>query len=338
MKPVHAAILCLACGFGGAALAFLVQPERPAQQVAATPAPDDARLARVEDQLAGLDDRIAELQKLKANQASAPVTEREQPAEETDTTSTKPGADTSKLDELAERVKEIEKGDEAARKLREDAALKLMTGNDGEQEEAAYLLGKLAAMGDEDAKKALREAMKSADADTREWAIEGLNGIGLVEFLPELKLLMNDPEPDVREEVAQTLASMPADQAGPLLVAMLSDKEPDVLVGAIEVLGELGYQAAATDLLPLTRHADEEVALEAAIAMRHCGDPSAAEALVPTIGAKVGSGNADERRRALRTLRQMDLESCRSYFEQALNDSDGRVRREAERGLAELNE
>jgi HEAT repeat protein len=255
-----------------------------------------------------------------------------------DSATPKPAGDAAKLEELSERLAELETGEAAARAMRDKAIFNLNNGGDREQEDAALLLGKLAAGGDEAAKKALREGMKSADPVVREWAIEALNGTGLVEFLPDLKALMNDPEPDVREEVTQTLASMPAGQAGPLLMAMLGDKEPDVLIGAIEVLGELEYKAAAVDLLPLTRHGDEQVALEAAIAMRHCGDSSAAENLVPTLGAKLGSTDSDERRRAVRTLRRISLESARPYLEQALNDADQRVRREAERALAELNE
>jgi HEAT repeat protein len=341
MKPVYAAILCMACGFAGAGLVYLLQSTQPQQkQVATAPADDDARVARLEDEVSSLNAKIDDLLKLRAEPRSTPDSRKpdKTDAAPKDDATPKVADDTAKLKELSERLADLETGEAAARAMREKAIFNLNNGGEQEQEDAAMLLGKLAAGGDEAAKKALRDAMKSTDPVVREWAIEALNDTGLVEFLPELKALMNDPEPDVREEITQTLASMPADQAGPLLMAMLGDKEPDVLVGAIEVLGELEYKAAAADLLPLTRHADEEVALEAAIAMRHCGDSSAAENLVPTLGAKLSSTDADERRRTVRTLRRISLESARPYLEQALNDADQRVRREAERALAELNE
>jgi HEAT repeat protein len=198
------------------------------------------------------------------------------------------------------------------------------------------LLGELAAEGDEGAKKALRDAMKSKDAKVREWAVEALNDSGLVEFIPDLKALMKDGEPDVREEVTQTLAGMPADKAGPLLVSMLNDPNQDVVLGALEGIGGLEYKAAINDLIPLTRSGDERIAINAAIAMNDCGDSSAAENWVPTLGSRLNSTDVDTRRRAIRDLRHMGLESSRPYLEQAAKDEDGRVRHDAERALRHL--
>ncbi|MBZ0137552.1 MAG: HEAT repeat domain-containing protein [Planctomycetes bacterium] len=341
MKPLHTILLALACGFGGAAFAYLTLPgqDTPRVAVALPDNPDDERLARLENEIAGLNERLDNLATLPA----LPLPERrDTPESKVETELATEGAgnaqDNLRLKELSERLAEIENGEAAARALRDKAVIDLKSGDGRAQQEAARLLGQLAAGGDEASKKALREAMKSEDPDVREWAIEGLNGTGLVEFLPELKELMKDPAPDVREEVTQTLESMPAEVAGPLLVGMLNDPEPDVVVGAIEVLGDLKYAGAITDLLPLTRHANEEIAIEASIAMRRCGDSSAAESWVPTLGARLSGGNVDERRRAMRSLRQMGLESARAYFEQGLNDADPRVRRDAERGLRDLDE
>ncbi|MCA8946841.1 MAG: HEAT repeat domain-containing protein [Planctomycetes bacterium] len=345
MKPSTVGLLCIACSFAAAGLTFVLfessRPAPSAPQVShAEDSKDSERVALLEERVDALNSKLDDALKLQRDtvivrEASTGDAARG-PVEDT-TPAPKSETDPAKLKELAERLEEIESGESAARAMRDKAIIQLNSGDGREQAEAARLLGQLAMGGDEAAKKALREAMKSEDPDVREWAVEGLNDTGLVEFIDDLKLLMNDPEPDVREEVTQTLESMPADQAGPLLVSMLNDAESDVLVGAIEVLGDLKYTNAVADLLPLTRHADEEVSIAAAIAMRQCGDSSVAETWVPTLGARVSSESADERRRALRNLRHMNLESARPYIEQALEDPDRRVRREAERAIEKLN-
>ena len=342
MKPIHTVLLCLACSFlaAGATYGLTQMSPQPPQQFSTAPKDDSERVARLESEIGILNAKLNDLGKLQQDAPrpdSAPAKPRTDPRKD-DVAPTKASGDTTKIDDLAERLKEIESGEAAARALRDKAVIDLNSGDDRKQEEAARLLGHLAKEGDEAAKKALREAMKSQDSTVREWAVEALNDTGLAEFMPELKLLMNDPEADVREEVTQTLESMPADEAGPLLISMLGDSEPDVLIGAIEVLGSLEYKAAINDLLPLTRNANEEVAISAAIAMSSCGDSSAAEIWVPTLGARLSNEDAGERRRAVRYLREMGLESSRTYLEQAKQDSDWRVRREAERALQELDE
>lgn len=342
MKPLPTALICLACSFAAAALAYVLFDANH-KPLPAAQAPEDAaataRIGQLETDVSSLNSKVDELLKLRAEPAPLrPVADKPDATPGTTEVQPKAEGDTAKLDALAERLAEIESGEAAAREMRAKAILDLHSDDEDKQEDAARLLGQLAVGGDKAAKQALRDAMKSEDATVREWAIEALNDSGLVEFLPDLKALMNDPEPDVREEVTQTLASMPADQAGPLLVSMLTDAEPDVLLGAIEVLGDLEYKAAIADLLPLTRHSNEEIAIEAAVAMQRCGDPSAAETWVPTLGARLASADVEERRRAIRYLRSIGLESARVYFEQALKDSDQRVRRDAERALRDLNE
>ncbi|MCB9935991.1 MAG: HEAT repeat domain-containing protein [Planctomycetes bacterium] len=344
MKPLHTVLLALACSFAAAAIAYALFEATHTTQPppAVTPTGySDERVADLEGRVNDINHKLDELLRLKTEPAPQPTAPK--PAtDKPEKTEPEPTADANakpaekvKIDELAERLAEIEKRDAAELQAYIDA---LHKGNGREQEEAARELGKRAAAGDEAAKKAIRDAMKSEDPDVREWAIEALNGTGLAEFLPDLKALMNDPVADVREEITQTLESMPPEQAGPLLISMLNDPEPDVLLGAIEVLGDMKYTAAAADLLPLTRNPNEEVAIEASIALKRCGDPSAAESWVPTLGSRVKSTDAGERRRAVRALRQMKLKSARPYLEQALQDEDPRVRRDAERGLRDLNE
>ncbi|MCB9893486.1 MAG: HEAT repeat domain-containing protein [Planctomycetes bacterium] len=340
MKPLHTALLCLACSFlaAGATYALTQLSPQPTQPVTTPPKDESARIAQLESELGAIHARLDELGKLQPEVRYLPAPkDGKSTSESREKVNAKVDEklDPERVNELSERLAEIEKREAAELALYVE---QLKNGNGREQEAAAAYLGKEAAKGNEAAKQALRDAMKSEDADVREWAIEALNGTGLVEFLPDLKALMNDPAPDVREEITQTLESMPADQAGPLLVGMLGDSEPDVLIGAIEVLGSLEYKAAINDLLPLSRHENEEVALSAAIALNSCGDSSAAENWVPTLGARLSNDDAGERRRAVRYMREMGLESTRTYLEQAKQDSDWRVRREAERALQELDE
>lgn len=340
MKPLHTVLLALACSFGGAALAWLMLDQTHQSKVAVAPADttDDERVAKLESEVAGLNSKIDDLMKLQLEPRPTPEpaprpTEDVSAPEGEDTVAPKP-ASAEKIDEIAKRLAEIERRDAA---ILEKAINDLHNGDGDAQEEAAILLGQRAAQGDEAAKKAIRDAMKSEDAEVREWAIEALVDTGLVEFIPDLKAMMQDPEAEVREEITQALESMPADQAGPLLVSMLGDEDGEVLEGAIEVIADLEYKEALTDLLPLTRHTDERVAIEASIAMAELGDSTAAEGWVPTLGSRLNSTDVEERRLAMRSLRQMRLESARSYFEQGLNDEDWRVRRDAERGLRRLN-
>jgi HEAT repeat protein len=349
MKPLPTILLCLACSFGSAGLVYaLLQYNRPepkpptlaSSQPSETEDASEERIRTLEDKVDALNARLTEAENMKPTTIvrHETVAPEKTEANGDDATAGKAGLDPSELSELNKRLKDIESGESAARALRDKAILELNNGNGRAQRDAARLLGKLAAGGDEAAKKALRDAMRSEDADVREWAVEALDDTKLIEFLPDLKALMNDPAPGVREEVTQTLESMPAEKAGPLLVEMLKDKDNEVLMGAIDAIGDAGYKAGINDLLPLTRSADEKVAIAAAVAMRQCGDASVAETWVPTLGARLSSKDVNERRRAVRNLRNLRVESARTYFEQALKDKDWRVRRDAQRGLDRLND
>jgi HEAT repeat protein len=341
MKPPAVGLLCLACcllSAGTAYLLFTTLHQTPKPTVA-RPADDRAtteRIAQLEKQIDDLRSQIAELRKLPVPVVHAPPEVRPEPKPTLDEIAPSAAEGPAKLDKPAEP--EIEKTDAAANAVRDKAVQDLASTNGRDRRAAGELLGTLAKAGDETAKQALLDALKSENPDVREAALEGIGNSELAEFMPALKEMLADTDADVREQLAQTLSDMPAAEAGPVLISMLTDTEPDVLREVADALGDFKYAAAAADLLPLTRHANEEVAIEASIAMRKLGDPSAAEAWVPTLGSRLNSTDVEARRNAAEALRRIGLETTRPYLEQAVQDTDERVRREAQRGLDDLND
>jgi HEAT repeat protein len=79
--------------------------------------------------------------------------------------------------------------------------------------------------------------------------------------------------------------------------------------------------------------------MDLALALRRLGDvqPFQEEA---TRLSQLATGNVDEgeRRQAIRQLGRFEADELRPVFEQALRDTDRRVRREAEEALEELDE
>jgi len=346
MKPAAAILLCLACSAGSFGAAWLVFGAEPATATAHAPQPveDSAtldRVARLEQELAALAEQLAEVRNRPVPQPDQPVVEEAAPPAAAPAPVVETPADEGDTDaELQKRVEKIladmGKGEEAAKVVRSSAETDLYSKDDDKREEAAKLLATLAAQGDAAARDALLAALKAENSDVREDAIAALAGVGLPEFLPLLQEAALDADAGVRAEVAAALGKLPAEQSGPLLLSMLTDTDPKVLRKAADSLGDLKYEPASRELLALSRHADERVAIEAAVALRRIGDPGAAELWVPTLGARVHSDNLAQRREAVKQLRRLRVESARIYLEQALNDSDEGIRKEAAKGLKEL--
>lgn len=342
MKPTSIGLLCLACCLASVAAAYFVFEtlHEPAPIVASRPTeslPDD-RVGDLELQVASLK---AEIDRLRNDQptviyAPAETTGAAAPA---GTPATAPAATpvARNLDELAKRVADIESGETAARTLRERAILELNGDDRRARGMASNLLAELAKAGDAKARQALIDAAKSEDAGIRDEAVEAMGRTGMVEFLPALIEAAKDEHAGVRDEAAEALRRLPPDKAGPVLVEMLGDTDSRVLREAIDAIGDIGYAEGAGALRDMTTHQDENIAIEAALALKRLGDPSGAESWVPTFGMRMNSTDVAERRRAVQSLRRLRMESARPYLQQALNDADARVRRDAQRALNELD-
>lgn len=347
MKPLSIAMLCAACCFGAAATSYLLfeflhEPARTAptpavnEDIAEMPAPapaQDPRVDALESEVRFLRDQVEVLKSRPAARFEEPGAAGQASGGEDETS-----PETELMAKLEQRLSEFESMGSSGRAMREGALIDLNNGNGRERREAAEMLGMLAKGGDESAKQALLDALKNDDPDIREDALEGISKSGLPEFLPALEAAMNDEHSGVRQEVAEALRDMPIDQAGPLLAGMLKDDNERVLLEAVDALGDAGYEPAREDIRPLTRHSNERVAVEAAIALRRTGDATVAEGWVPTLGARVNSDNGRESRNAVRQLRRMRVEAARPFLEQALESDNWRVRRDARRGLNELDE
>jgi HEAT repeat protein len=296
-----------------------------------------ARVTQLEQDVRTLSEQLTELRTRPAPQPAETqpvVTVTPEPVAETP--ADEPDDDAELQKRIEQIVAEMGKGEAAAKAVRSDAENALNGKDDDQREQAAGLLAALAAKGDLAAREALLAALKSDNPDVREDALAALGSLGIAEFLPILQEAAADPDAGVRAQVAAALGKLPADQSGPLLVAMLGDADPKVLRKAADSLGDLRYAPASRDLLSLVNHQDERVAIEAAVALRRIGDSSAAEQWVPTFGMRLRSDKVSERREAVKQLRRMRVESARIYLEQALNDPDEAIRKEAAKGLKEL--
>lgn len=349
MKPTSLGLLCLACCFasvGAAYFMFQMMHQAPARQVASGPddGMDQDRVGDLEREIRALKKEVNRLRSEQPVIIREPDDDNEGEATgagdvSTNSTDTEPAnkGETTTLKDLAKRIEEIESGESAARTLRERAIIEL-GGDDGRARNAASnLLAELAKAGDKQAQQALIDAAKSEDARVRDEAIEAMGKTGMVEFLPALIAATDDESIAVRDEAAESLRKLPPDKAGPVLVEMLDDTETRVLREAIDAIGDIGYEGGAAALRGMTSYQDENIAIEAALALKKLGDPGGAEGWVPTLGMRLNSTDVGERRQAIRNLRRLRMESARPYLEQALNDTDNRVKRDAQRALNDLN-
>lgn len=348
MKPTSIGLLCLACCLASVAAAYFVFEilhEPPARSTSAgtQDSLDQDRAADLQAEINALREEVTRLRNDRPAIIRVPDDDGDAGPVSADDDSVDTGGtvlsngDAADLNELIERMAKIESGESAARTLRERAIMELNSDDRGAQNRASVLLAELAKAGDEMAQKALRDAAKSDNPTVRDEAIEAMGRTGMVEFLPALIEAADDEVTHVRDEAAESLRKLPVDKAGPVLVDMLDDTETRVLREAIDAIGDMGYEDGAPGLRSLTSHQDEGIAIEAALALKKLGDPSGAESWVPTFGMRLNSTDTGERRTAIRNLRRLRLESARPYLEQALNDADSRVRRDAQRALNDLN-
>jgi HEAT repeat protein len=318
----------------------------------------EPRLARIEEQLAGLGPR---------GRGGGPVflVDPAQPAEKAQV-SEAVAALSREIAELRAQVGEL--GGVSSRRAFELAA----SPEAGARRRAIRDLRELA-RDDPAARKELGRLLRDGDPGVRREAVDAFRRLRDPAALPDVMALFGDQEPAVRGRAARAAGDLAEQVQDPALrtkvaqgvQTLLADDKPDVRKEAAEALRELGGKEAMPGLLRALGDGSFEVQAEAVRGLARVGDPAAigplrqvygdgsgANALEAAVAlARLGDGgafqkeaarlrglvqqggSADEKREALRLLARHNPEESRAVFEKALRDPSEAVRREAQRAL-----
>ncbi len=342
MKAPTIAVICLACSLVAAGVAAMLMHalDKPSERpFIAHHSADDPELTleidALREEVASIREELRDLRDMPAPEPV--IIYQDSPDPDEDSIPEPEIVASATGDDLYERVERLESSSEAARKLRLQASLELSSSNGRVRRNAADLLCKLARDGDSEALSILVQAMQDDNHSVRITVAESVGAQKLVQMIPALRAAAADPHSTVRHRVARALGRMPPEEAGPILLTMLNEQNSGVIRAAIDSLGTIDYQGARGELSGLVQHNDVNIAMRAALAMRRLGDESAAAGLAVRLGSTLYSGSVNERRTTVRNLRTLNTETARPYFEQALRDTDSRVRRYAQHGINSLN-
>lgn len=194
-----------------------------------------------------------------------------------------------------------------------------------------------ARFGDREARDAILDGLRDADAAIRERAVKSLGNLGDAALIAELTPLLEDPNPDVRKEVAQALESAPAEQAGPLLLQLLEDAHPDVVEEAIDQIGAHRYEPARRALAELATPDDPKLSGAIGEALRDIGDRHGAAEVVALLTDTLDHPDAEQRKRAVKSIGKIGGDAARNALERALEDPHPGVQREARKRLEKLD-
>ncbi len=187
-----------------------------------------------------------------------------------------------------------------------------------------------------------------------------LGRLGERSAVPALIGALASPHKDLRREAAGALGALRDPRAVPALIRALDDPAWNVRFYAASALGEINDARAAAALLEALSDPEWNVRDQAAWALRKVRDPAvikglvdalaapeadvqhivwilkafAPEQVLPVLGRLVLSRDATVRLRALTTLAGWNAPETRKALEQALNDSDARIRKFAVDALA----
>jgi len=199
------------------------------------------------------------------------------------------------------------------------------------REEAADAVGRL---GDKEAVPMLVQLLNDPEAGVRKEAVQNLSRLGAKEAADAVAKLLSDPSDRVREEAADVLGRLRASQAAPLLLEALKDKNEKVRGEAIASLGEIN----AREALPLLRQIyDTDPGphkYRLIRALQSLGDTGPLNQEVKRLSeVALNAENVRDRAKAIQMLSWLAPKEARPVFQKALEDSNGWVRKEAERAL-----
>lgn len=153
----------------------------------------------------------------------------------------------------------------------EDLCAELCCGDDDRAEKAAVSLADYG----QEALQAVRDLLKSQNADIRWWAIRTLAGFEVgCGALSDLMNALDDKSAEVRQAAAMAFCQNPDPLAVFLLGKALSDPDPMTARLASNALSLLGKQATST-LLNVLNNGSRAARLEAIRALAEIKDPDA---------------------------------------------------------------
>ena len=234
--------------------------------------------------------------------------------------------------------------------------------NERVRREATDALGDL---GDKEAAPLMAQMLGDPDPRVRWEAIDSFADWGQKEAAPNIAGMLSDPDPGVRREAIVALGTLGAGESSREIAQMLSDSSDQVREQAADVLGRLKSRDGASALIQTLGDSNEGVRGEAiaslgeigaveavpylrdmyernpgrntirlASSLRALGDPQPFQREVARLSEVALSSNDDRARgRAIQTLSWFAREEARDVFTQLAQDSNERIRREAEQAL-----
>lgn len=228
--------------------------------------------------------------------------------------------------------------------------------------EAVDALGDL---GDKEAAPLMAQMLGDPDPRVRWEAIDSFADWGHKEAAPNIAGMLSDPDPGVRREAIVALGTLGAGESAREIAQMLSDSSDQVREQAADVLGRLKSRDGASALIQALGDSNEEVRGEAiaslgeigavesvpylrdmyernpgrntirlASSLRTLGDPEPFQQEVARLSeVALSSSDARARGRAIQTLSWFAREEARDVFTQLSQDSNERIRREAQQAL-----
>ncbi len=202
------------------------------------------------------------------------------------------------------------------------------------------MVSRLAAIG-EPSVPLLRRALQDEDHRVRGAARNGLLSLKPEQAVPSLTESLRDLDPPIRTQAcaALQLYGKEAADATPILIRLLRDQNAEVRTEAARAIAAIGASAqdAIPDLIAMTRDASSALRAEALDALGNIGWRQS-DLVMPVLVKCLADSNAEVRAEAAEALgvfaRQgANVEMAKTALQQASQDPDRRVRREATEAL-----
>ena len=181
---------------------------------------------------------------------------------------------------------------------------------------------------------ALTAALKDADKDVRETALQALVQMRDPGIYEPLMQALSDPAADVRQQAAFGLGQLRDRRAVPALTKASKDADADVRQQAVFALGQLRDPAAIDALMGAMRDEKPDVRQQAVFALGQIRDRRAVEPLVSALK----DADADVRQQAAFGLGQIRDRAAVEPLIVALKDSAADVRQQAAFALGQIRD
>lgn len=181
--------------------------------------------------------------------------------------------------------------------------------------------------------RAMRDLAKSADAESRERAIQDVATQNFTLAADEIIGAVHDPSPRVRRQAATALAQLHDPKSGEALLHMVSDHPDLIEEETVEALGLLGHESAVGPLSKLLQSPRSMIRRAAARALGRIG---CEEAVEPLIKSAADADDPDLRRASLQALRHLGAREAQAVIADALFDPTPSVRIAAAEAISDM--